>query len=287
LKINSEKMRKSLFLVIISFFLFQNGYAQNVEESFQIAVNKMEQKKYEEALILLKRIAFFADSSFKPLVYLQLGDVYAYQKSYSVAKSYYETAFFSTQNDSLKAEITFRQSAMLLLEHQPDLMLKLVDYALPVFISSKINHRKNLYKTLAWIEKNNFDSAQWYYQNSFLNPNLVAIDSIFNVAKKARFYAPQKAKILSAILPGLGQVYVKNYKNAVNSFVINAGLLSLSVYATLNYTWFEGCVLILPWWQKYYLGGLRRAALLAEKHNDTERNKIINLVLDYSGQIKK
>jgi hypothetical protein len=104
------------------------------------------------------------------------------------------------------------------------------------------------------------------------------IDSVFRLAKKTHYYSPKKAKTLSAILPGLGHLYIKDYKNAANSFVLNTGLLSLSIYTTVNYGWFEGLVLILPWWQKYYVGGFERAAILAKKRNEQQRNRFMEQI---------
>jgi hypothetical protein len=81
------------------------------------------------------------------------------------------------------------------------------------------------------------------------------IDTICDVYLHQTSKNPQQAKVLSYVFPGLGQLYTKQYKSALNSFVLN-GLLGYSfVVVTLNYNLLNAVSFVSPWLMRYYVGG--------------------------------
>ncbi len=69
---------------------------------------------------------------------------------------------------------------------------------------------------------------------------------------------PKKAKLLSTILPGTGQLYGKDTKNAFNSFLVNAGFALYLTSSVLKHDFSGALPIALLGW-RYYQGGRQNA----------------------------
>ncbi len=76
---------------------------------------------------------------------------------------------------------------------------------------------------------------------------------------------PITAMLLSALLPGLGQLYAREPRESLNSFLLNAGTLSLYILTLSNFGYVEATVLVYPWFIRYYKGGFDRSRELVKK----------------------
>ena len=91
---------------------------------------------------------------------------------------------------------------------------------------------------------------------------------------------PKTAKILSMIVPGSGQFYAGDIKNGINSLLLTGGFIYLGVHAALNYGIINSLASASPWIQRYYLGGFKRAELIAEERLALKRDRIYQQILD-------
>jgi hypothetical protein len=83
----------------------------------------------------------------------------------------------------------------------------------------------------------------------------------------ARGKAPWFAGVLSAILPGAGQVYAGSWQGAAVSFVLNGVLIGATVELARNELYFSAAATGLAA-SVFYLGNILNAADLAARWND-------------------
>lgn len=102
------------------------------------------------------------------------------------------------------------------------------------------------------------------------------IDSVFHQYYKS-FRNPKTAQFLS-ILPGLGQAYSGDARNAVNAFLLNGILIGLTVWQAQIY-WVPAVVLGTQLVSRYYLGNMKNARKSAIFKNNQRKNNLLNFVL--------
>lgn len=88
------------------------------------------------------------------------------------------------------------------------------------------------------------------------------------------------AYMLSAVIPGLGQLYAGYPKEAINSFTLNGLLITGLVITSFNYTWFDGLLAFGMWLPRYYIGGIKLAGKLAKQKNLDKKNLLFQKRVD-------
>jgi hypothetical protein len=131
----------------------------------------------------------------------------------------------------------------------------------------------------------NIDLAIAYYNRliPLLDANYInELNSINQQISKLKHKKTVLAGLLSAMVPGLGQLYAGYPKEALNSFALNGLLISGLVITSINYTWFDGVLAFGTWLPRYYIGGIKLAAKLAKQRNLDKKNllfqKRVNLI---------
>jgi hypothetical protein len=81
-------------------------------------------------------------------------------------------------------------------------------------------------------------------------------------------YSVQTAKILSTILPGMGQFYTGNYLNGVGSLLWNVLSGYFTINALSNERIFDGIVISNFLWLRFYKGNLENAEKFAIDENE-------------------
>jgi hypothetical protein len=105
------------------------------------------------------------------------------------------------------------------------------------------------------------------------------IDSLFIVLESIKGPKPKKARILSTILPGLGQLYAGDIKNGINSFILTGGLIVLGINTAINLTLLDALMTVAPWFQRYYMGGYNRAENIAAEKFKEKQNRVFLSIL--------
>ncbi|MFM8493897.1 MAG: hypothetical protein ACKOA7_09205, partial [Bacteroidota bacterium] len=90
---------------------------------------------------------------------------------------------------------------------------------------------------------------------------------------------PNAAMVMSAVLPGAGQWYSGSKREAMNTLLINALFLTLTIRTARLVSPLDVMIAILPWFQRYYVGGYNRASLLAYQKQRTKQRDALEIVL--------
>ncbi len=130
---------------------------------------------------------------------------------------------------------------------------------------------------LAFEKLENINIAIAYYNR--LTPMLEAsyvneLNSINRQRSNLKLKKPRLAGLLSALVPGLGQLYAGYTKEALNSFALNGTLIAGLVITSVNYTWIDGVLAFGTWLPRYYVGGINLASKLAKQKNLDKKNRL-------------
>ncbi|MDP3642038.1 MAG: hypothetical protein Q8S54_02480 [Bacteroidota bacterium] len=136
--------------------------------------------------------------------------------------------------------------------------------------SAKINNQEvklNFLKGIAYFGLHEDDLSEEAFRKCAeglsSNTGTSEIETDFNAIRKSeKRYNPHTAWLLSLLVPGAGQLYSGEFKEAANSAALLGGLLYLTVSFAGKYSVFEAIAVVLPWFQRYYMGGANKAEKL-------------------------
>ncbi len=261
-------------------------YGQTIEETRKLAENQFSIGNYQQALFYYQRILCFGNPMQKSEVYIPLGDCYTALNKVDEAIENYEFAVSNAENDSIRYEIRLKEAFLLIKDRQYYSALTILnDFGSPV--SSYFEERKNLYMAISYFLVNDFDNSQTYFEKLLplsKNGSVEELHKIFAENNKINKISIRKAKIMSMLVPGLGQLYVGDVKNAFNSFILVASLLSVTGLIGYYYGVIDAVVAILPWAFRYYAGGIKRVDNIAKQKINQKRQvvfeKLLHLLTD-------
>ena len=94
----------------------------------------------------------------------------------------------------------------------------------------------------------------------------IQVDELHDFLKK-KPKNPDKAQLLSFLMPGLGQIYAGYPKEGFVSAGLQALSLGFGVYHVLNHYYFIGFFSGANLFQTFYFGGAKRASIMAKEMN--------------------
>jgi len=146
------------------------------------------------------------------------------------------------------------------------------------------------WEILLLIRGNRFDEAERRMKDQMVRPEIEneagLIEEMIQEKKSARYKSPATAGVLSALLPGSGQVYNERYQDGVYSFLLNT-LFILGAYKASDQGNYALAGLLTLCEIGWYTGGIYGAVGGAHKYNrkideDQFRNGIRKMNLEQS-----
>ena len=133
------------------------------------------------------------------------------------------------------------------------------------------------------IYRGNFKDAKAILRAHDENKTIVADDLLTSLERELAVYSPKKQAVavaLSAIVPGLGKAYARQYGDAVFSFAVTSSLAALTAYTVYS----EGALSWKPWVYGasagiFYSANLYGSAQAATRYNETHE-KILKSKVD-------
>lgn len=265
----------------ISCFWHTNVQSQNISQTLNLAQALFSENKYHEAASLYKRALFFSDITDKTNIALKMAQCYEFEGNMQQAARYYSYAVQPGISDSLMAKAVFSKVRVLInLNRYKEAELELISFA-----NNNINieQEKSFYLGAIYFLQNEHNISKEHWQNwlsASTNQEINALNNLFgSVNKIKKRYNPNIAKYLSIGLPGSGQIYAGNVPAGLNSLALVAVFLSMHIYFSYAYSFFDSMVLIYPWYYRYFAGGYMQAEKLCTEKRDKELIKIYNQLL--------
>ncbi len=99
--------------------------------------------------------------------------------------------------------------------------------------------------------------------------------------KHPAFKNIQKARLMSAFLPGLGQAYTGQYKDATFSFLLTGGAAAYGIVSVIGQYYFSAVFTGATFCYRFYAGGLKYSQKCALNYNEQKKNALIADISDY------
>ncbi|MBA4303951.1 MAG: hypothetical protein C0424_06985 [Sphingobacteriaceae bacterium] len=233
-------------------------------------------QQYSLAVYHYNKAAFAIHPQVDAVLSMHIGLCHFESGYMSTAARFFDLAYYNTTNDSIQTEALLWKIKTLIAEQRSGMALgELLQLDVPSHESQKV--RYYFYKGVCQFELGQYEVSEW----SFL---AIAKDS---AAIRAHFAQPKKfqrpnarlAMVMSALLPGSGQLYAGEKGEAVNSVLINSVFVFYSIRIAQLYSPLDAFIAVLPWFQRYYMGGYNRASVLARERMYANRQVYLREIM--------
>jgi tetratricopeptide (TPR) repeat protein len=258
-------------LIVFSLLSSQKLSCQNFEETLFFADNQFKTGDFASAIKTYQRALFFSNGRSVPYLFRQIAEISYIQKDYETAQKYFGLAYSQADNDSLRTELLFQKASCQMLNK--NYQFAIIDLLSINDSSRAARKRLNFYLATCYFGLEDFQNARNCFDSCINGTHRKELSELFS-DKNLLSPSPKKARIMSMIIPGLGQTYSGDFKSGLNSLVLTSGLIALGIKLSVRYTPIDALITIMPWYQRYYMGGYGRAEEIARHKRQIKRNEI-------------
>jgi tetratricopeptide (TPR) repeat protein len=266
--------------IIFSLILFQNLPAQNFEETIRFGDDQLKSGNLALALKSYQRAAFFSEGCENLYLFKQIAEISYFEKNYETAQKFYGLAYNQSGDDSIKTELLFNKAYCQILNK--NYQFAIIDLFSVNDTSRIAQKRLNFYLGTCYFGLEDFNTAHIYFEACLETSDKKELSDLFS-RKLLQTPSPKKARIMSMVIPGLGQTYAGDLKSGINSLLLTSGLIALGVNISIRYQLIDAIVAILPWYQRYFTGGYNKAEAIAVRKRELKRNETYNRILKLVG----
>lgn len=267
-----------IILITTSFKLFSQHTVH--EECLMQADYLFEKEQYKPAIKEYQRYLFMTEKE-DVEVLLKLAHGLFVTKNYDLSLQYYDKIYYLSDNFTIKFQCRLKE-----ITHH--LFKKEYKKALVVLFSIKAEYYLHYPQIIDFLFAVSYFGLEDYEQSEKYFLNIAASDPEVSAkirdifSDKKRFYKPNPntISILSLFIPGLGQFLSSEYKEGLNSFILVEGIGVIAVLVALRYSFVDAILSIVPWYQRYLIGGSDKAEKLAIEKRSRNRNGIYLEIMD-------
>lgn len=270
----------ALLSLLTSLILFTSVHAQTAEQTIAFARQQMSEGHYEQAVNALNRVFYFDNGVHHPEVLPLLADNSFLTSDFESARNFYDISYNQEKNDSIKTEYFIKK--VLCSIRKADYTEAIGDlYSNTIEADSNQQWNIDLMTGLVLFHLEKYDESKNHFLKCADSSQKQNIDEEFaRIRKIEKRYRPGLAGIMSIVLPGSGQIYCGDYKNGLNSLFLLGGLLGSAVLLSVPYTFIDASIIVLPWFQRYYIGGYKKASVIALNRQNEKKGQVLLDILD-------
>lgn len=241
------------------------SYAERLEDTQQ----------YDAGISEFKRFMFFHPGD--PDVfraYYGIGRCYRHLKERKKSIEAYQTAMLMAPNEDVHGDIALNLIDALLEGGHFDGGLLEIERVIIASGSPVAVRKAHYYRFVALVLRFQWKEARDAYHayitlldDSSDRRNSPAVDSLLRMASRSPMLSEDRAVWFSTFLPGLGQLYSGDVKNAINAFGLNAALGYFVFDTVVGGGYVEGALLFSSVFLRYYMGNRYHAGRLALEEN--------------------
>jgi tetratricopeptide (TPR) repeat protein len=272
---------KSTLLFIVSVLLNCGLIGQDLEQTYQTGKANFALGNYQAASLDFERVIFFGQGKYDEEVFELLGKIHQANGDYERSASFFsQAADYSTLSENfLRNKIA--QASCLILGNKA-VLAKIELLGLSDNIPDSIQAKQYFLLGVSEFTSGSFDESRKAFKKStsIVNPSKEThIDSLFDALANIKHPNPKTARILSMIIPGSGQFYAGDVKNGFNSLLLTGGFITVGFIVAINYSLLDSFVSVIPWIQRYYIGGIKRSGDIAADRKLQKQDEIYQEIL--------
>ena len=240
---------------------------------------------YNAAITEYKRFLFFdADQPQAGEVQFKIGLAYRAQEWWAEAAEAMIAAVQLTTETKLQAERRVELAVTLIASGAYDLaLIELIKVDMQSQ-SARLRQRARFLRGIAYLYQFKWEQARSVFHAYFDKIPSAAgaaaeIDRLFLDAHGRSQKSEKVARLLSTLLPGLGQTYAGDWKNGLNALLLNGVLGYVTLDAAIERDYDDALLSFFFLFHRYYSGNRYRAAEAAQTFNDQENRQHVEKIL--------
>ena len=242
-------------------------------------------ENYDAAITEYKRFLFFnSDHPRSGEVQFKIGLAYRAQEWWAEAVEAMIAAIELTTATELQAEMRVELAVTLIASGAYDLaLIELIKVDMQSQ-SARLRQRARFLRGIAYLYQFKWEQARSVFLAYFdAIPSAAGaaaeIDTFFAEALNLPQKSEKAARLLSTLLPGLGQTYAGDWKNGLNALLLNGLLGYVTLDAAIDRDYDDALLSFFFLFYRYYGGNRYRAAETAQAFNDRENRQHVNRIL--------
>jgi tetratricopeptide (TPR) repeat protein len=255
------------------FLLFSAGVlAADMKDGF--AGRLFVEGDYLRAIGEYKRMGFFSADPGSTLYFqCRIGECYRHLGDYEMAKAYYDEVFLKIGNDkALQTRVAIGSAICLINRNDTEYARIILDD-----VQAPGVHQDSLrYLTgVSFLKERRWSEADDAFKK-IASPSLKA--SAYTLLKDVsskRLKSPKTAFLLSAFIPGAGQLYAERPFKGIISFSLNVSLGYLIYKAYREERNLDGFLIFYFGLQRFYFGNLEQARRYTAEYNQSIQEEIM------------
>lgn len=274
-------MRTILFVM---FFTLKFCFAQNELESIRLsAENYFGEGKYFEAVTECQRLIFFdSEQQFTFSAYMLMGESYKLGGKYSDAIQSFTLSEINAKSTDEIFLAKINKVRVNILRRTTSASLKILnELEMNIEYSNKIDEI-NYWRGWTYMFENNFKSAAAEFDKISIEHPL----KIFSINLDNKIFSITFAKVISAVIPGLGQLWTGNYVNGITSFGWNVLWGYLAIKAFSEERAFDGIMITSFLWLRFYNGNIQNTGKFVLEKNFEITNEGLNYLQNHYKGLK-
>ncbi len=220
-----------LILIVISLLSLQKVSSQDFDETLIFADYQFRSGNLAEASKTYQRALFFSEGKQNVFIFNRIAEIAYTRTNYEIAQRYYGLAYDVSDNDSLRTELLFKKASCRMLDK--NFQQALIDLFSIADSSVNTQKRLNFYLGICYYGLQDYKQSESYFESCV---NLIDKKELSDLFSDRRLFSPspRKARIMSMLLPGLGQTYSGDIKAGLNSLLLSTGLIALGIKIGIN-----------------------------------------------------
>lgn len=269
--------RITSFLLVLTLLFFSNFTSIAEVNLLALGDHFSKLENYDAAITEYKRFLFFhPDDARAASAYQKIGLAYRTQGLWQEAISTMRYAVLHALNHEEKSEYQLELAVTLIASQNYDLArFELIRVTMHT-TSGPLYQRALFLQAVALIYQFQWEEAREVLRHYTADEMLdKLLDEAVNLPQKS----PKVAKVLSAILPGAGQVYAGNWRDGLNALVLNGVFGFVAIDSVLDRHYVNAVTWTYFIFQRYYLGNLYQAGKAVNDFNDDTSRRAADDIL--------
>ena len=248
-------------------------WGQDVRTTFAMARENAALGNTEAAIPQLERVIFFGEGQFDAEAFALLGDMHAKSGAFDEAANAYNQAAQTSSEEHQVVRLKLQQAAALIRAGKTELAsIELL--GIQTDKNDSTFQKQQFLLGITQFKAGEFENSRVAFLAAADEKTKLQVDSLFAALADIKHPKSKTARVLSIIFPGAGQFYAGDLKNGLNSMLLTGGFIALGYFVATRYSLLDATVAVIPWIQRYYMGGFKRAGFIAEERMKEKQDKI-------------